>query len=87
MVALLNDWRNFRELAALGWLNPWLYSVRDSEGLRDITRGENGGCNVEGLGFPALEGWDPVRSTRLVTSLSTSDDPSVHRLQALEHQI
>jgi hypothetical protein len=83
---LLYDWRLLEIKRVLGFLNPWLYES-GFEGLTDITRGENQGCNTEGLGFPALEGWDPVRSTRLVTLLSTSDDPNVRRLRALEHQI
>jgi tripeptidyl-peptidase-1 len=71
ITALLNDYRSFKQWPALGWINPWLYG-RGSEGLTDITKGESMGCNAEGLGFPALEGWDPVRFTRLVTSsLST----------------
>ncbi|KAF8268014.1 peptidase S8/S53 domain-containing protein [Lactarius quietus] len=59
IVALLADFRISKNMATLGWLNPWLYG-RGSKGLKDVTQGENGGCAIEGLGFPALEGWDPV---------------------------
>ncbi|KAF8264198.1 peptidase S8/S53 domain-containing protein [Lactarius quietus] len=59
IVGLLNDWLLFRVKNPLGWLNPWLYG-NGFGALTDIRRGENGGCNIEGLGFPALEGWDPV---------------------------
>ncbi|KAF8262250.1 peptidase S8/S53 domain-containing protein [Lactarius quietus] len=59
IVALLNNWRLHKKDHPLGWLNPWLYGD-GFNGLNDIKRGENEGCNVVGLGFPALEGWDPV---------------------------
>jgi len=59
MVALLNDFRILNRDNAMGWLNPWLYG-RGSKGFNDITQGSNEGCAIDGLGFPALEGWDPV---------------------------
>ncbi|KAF8261113.1 peptidase S8/S53 domain-containing protein [Lactarius quietus] len=59
IVTLFYDFRILKRKATLGWLNPWLYG-RGSQGLNDVTQGENGGCAIEGLGFPALEGWDPV---------------------------
>ena len=37
----------------------WLYS-RALPGLNDVTSGSNPGCNTQG--FPAITGWDPVRS-------------------------
>ncbi|KAF8256491.1 tripeptidyl-peptidase, partial [Lactarius quietus] len=72
IVALLNDWRFFSLKNPLGWLNPWLYG-NGFGALTDIRNGENGGCNTQGLGFPALEGWDPV------TGIGTPDFP---RMQA-----
>ncbi|KAF8270929.1 peptidase S8/S53 domain-containing protein [Lactarius quietus] len=59
IVALLNDWQILKHRPPLGFLNPWLYG-EGSEGFIDIMLGSNGGCNIEGLGFPALRGWDPV---------------------------
>jgi len=52
-------------MAALGFLNPWLYSY-GLTGLRDIKIGSNPGCGTPG--FPAVAGWDPVGSARLVAS-------------------
>ncbi|KAF8258775.1 peptidase S8/S53 domain-containing protein [Lactarius quietus] len=72
IVGLLNDWRFFSVKNPLGWLNPWLYG-NGFRALTDIRNGENGGCNIQGLGFPALEGWDPV------TGIGTPDFP---RMQA-----
>ena len=86
IVALLNDFRLYRKKSPIGFFNPWLYGI-GRESLTDVKLGKNEGCNSQELGFPAYEGWDPVRSTRIVTSLSTSDDPSLRRLRALEHQI
>ncbi|KAF8275010.1 peptidase S8/S53 domain-containing protein [Lactarius quietus] len=59
IVALLNDWRISNNLPTLGFLNPWLYG-EGFKSLTDVTLGSNEGCNTKGLGFPALEGWDPV---------------------------
>ncbi|KAF8256846.1 peptidase S8/S53 domain-containing protein [Lactarius quietus] len=59
IVALLYDLRILHGDNAMGWLNPWLYGS-GSMGFNDITQGSNEGCATEGLGFPALEGWDPV---------------------------
>ncbi|KAF8269154.1 peptidase S8/S53 domain-containing protein [Lactarius quietus] len=59
IVALLNDWQALKNRSPLGFLNPWLYG-EGSEGLIDIMLGSNEGCNIAGLGFPALRGWDPV---------------------------
>ncbi|KAF8269178.1 subtilisin-like protein [Lactarius quietus] len=59
IVALLNDQRFVISQAPLGFLNPWLYGDGFG-GFTDVTLGENEGCNFAGLGYPALEGWDPV---------------------------
>ncbi|KAF8266668.1 peptidase S8/S53 domain-containing protein [Lactarius quietus] len=59
IVALLNDWRLSKYRGPRGWLNPWLYG-HGRESLTDVKEGQNEGCGIQGLGFPALEGWDPV---------------------------
>jgi len=56
--ALLNDVRFNAGKAALGWLNPLLYSDAVSKAFNDITSGNNPGCGTQG--FPAAAGWDPV---------------------------
>ena len=58
IVALLNDQRLNAGKAPLGFLNPLLYSTA-AAAFNDITSGNNPGCNTQG--FPALQGWDPVR--------------------------
>ena len=47
--------------APLGFLNPFLYSS-GTAGLTDIVNGNSEGCsNLDGgVGFSAVEGWDPV---------------------------
>ena len=60
VVALLNDKRLDAGLSPLGFLNPLLYS-QGAAALNDITIGSNPGCGAQG--FPALEGWDPVRTS------------------------
>ena len=69
IVSLLNDFRVSQHYPPLGFLNYLLYG-EGSEGLNDITEGSNPGCGTDG--FPAKHGWDPVRSTRLITSSSMS---------------
>ncbi|CEJ87271.1 Putative Tripeptidyl peptidase [[Torrubiella] hemipterigena] len=54
IVTLLNDALMAEKKPPLGFLNPWLYSVR--KGLRDVTYGSATGCNT--TGFPATVGWD-----------------------------
>ncbi|KAF8311048.1 subtilisin-like protein [Clavulina sp. PMI_390] len=56
VVALLNDALVSKGEKPLGWLNPWIYSLKD--GFNDITTGSNPGCGTDG--FNATEGWDPV---------------------------
>ena len=58
VVALLNDRRLAAGKPSLGFINPLLYS-QGASSLNDITTGSNPGCGKQG--FPALEGWDPVR--------------------------
>ncbi|KAF8262474.1 peptidase S8/S53 domain-containing protein [Lactarius quietus] len=59
LVALLNDWRLSKYRSSRGWINPWLYGYGRST-ITDVTDGQNEGCSIRGLGFPALKGWDPV---------------------------
>ena len=59
LVALLNDRLLSTGKAPLGFLNPLLYSTDLASVFNDITTGSNPGCGTNG--FPALQGWDPVR--------------------------
>lgn len=69
IVARLNAARFAAGKSALGFLNPWLYSLKGS-GFSDITEGNNGcyeagACCAEDLpppqrGFHAVSGWDPA---------------------------
>lgn len=59
VVSLLNDARQARGKAPLGYLNPLLYA--HPEAFTDITVGQNpggGGCGIGG--FSCAVGWDPV---------------------------
>ncbi|KAF8257856.1 peptidase S8/S53 domain-containing protein [Lactarius quietus] len=58
-VTLINDWRLSKYNHPRGWLNPWLYGYGRSS-IIDVMNGQNEGCSIQGLGFPALKGWDPV---------------------------
>ena len=58
IISLLNDYLISNGKPPLGFLNFLLYFY-GVEGLNDITSGSNPGCGTEG--FPAVEGWDPVR--------------------------
>ncbi|KAH8647912.1 peptidase S8/S53 domain-containing protein [Xylariales sp. PMI_506] len=72
----------------LGFLNPWLYSI-GAHALNDITNGSSTGCTgttlhtglagkyVEGAGWAAVQGWDPV------TGLGTPDLQSLENLLGL----
>lgn len=81
IVALLNDARFRASKPAMGFINPWLYSV-GSDVLNDITLGGSLGCAgvdlqsgvvIPGAGvipyasWNATPGWDPV------TGLGTPD--------------
>ena len=57
LIALLNDRQLAQGDAPLGFLNPFLYSLRPGI-FNDITQGSNPGCGTGG--FPAAVGWDPV---------------------------
>ncbi len=82
IISLLNDYVLSKGQPALGLLNPWLYT-HGFEALFDISSGSNPGCNTDG--FPAIDWWDPVRSTRLVTcSLSTWMTPGLRRSRVSE---
>ncbi|KAK2589722.1 hypothetical protein QQS21_012604, partial [Conoideocrella luteorostrata] len=60
IIQLVNSDRLSRGKKPLGFLNPWLYSSAASA-LTDIKNGGNSGCqNINGKGFQAVEGWDPV---------------------------
>jgi tripeptidyl-peptidase-1 len=66
IISLINDFRISKGNSPLGFLNTWLYGDGPGlTGLNDIVIGSNPGCNTEG--FPAIGGWDPVRSVRLVS--------------------
>jgi tripeptidyl-peptidase-1 len=67
VIALLNDYEASQGRPPLGFLNPWLYSLR--AGIKDITTGGDnagacnflGGCRLEKtLGYNVTQGWDPV---------------------------
>ncbi|KAI9450598.1 subtilisin-like protein [Lactarius psammicola] len=64
IISLLNDYRISNGQAALGFLNPLLYSY-GIPGINDITSGTNSGCSTNG--FSASVGWDPA------TGLGTLD--------------
>lgn len=65
IVALINDRLAQVGKAPMGFLNPWLYS-KGKSGFTDITSGNNSiECNGKSGGFPAVEGWDPVRVSRV----------------------
>ncbi|KAJ6783209.1 hypothetical protein PWT90_01249 [Aphanocladium album] len=56
MFSLLNDYRKSKGKSTLGFLNPLLYSGTVDEALRDVTEGNNYGCDSNG--FYAAPGWD-----------------------------
>lgn len=67
VITLLNDYEVSKGRPPLGFINPWLYSLK--AGLKDITEGGNsaGACNVlqgcsigQTLGYNVTKGWDPV---------------------------
>jgi hypothetical protein len=79
IISLLNDFLLSEDKPLLGFLNPLLYGEGQS-GLNDITLGDNPACDTGG--FPAVVGWDPVRSIRLVSPLSILTDSGLNRSQA-----
>lgn len=60
--ALVNDALLAAGRSTVGFLNPWLYKTGGLAGFTDITNGSAVGCAEigDGLGFPAVEGWDAV---------------------------
>jgi tripeptidyl-peptidase-1 len=66
IISLLNDYLISKGESPLGFLNPWLYGEFYS-GLNDIKSGSNPGCGTDG--FPAIIGWDPVRSSTSYPSI------------------
>ena len=66
MVAMINAARAENGESSLGFLNPTLYSVYDSQSndneyFNDVTQGYNEGCSVDDeIGWYAASGWDPV---------------------------
>ncbi|KAF2487585.1 peptidase S8/S53 domain-containing protein [Neohortaea acidophila] len=69
IVTLLNDYEASKGRPRLGFINPWLYSLKAGAGLKDITTGGNNvgscyalqGCHLsETLGYNVTRGWDPV---------------------------
>ena len=71
IISLLNDYLISKRKPPLGFLNPLLYGD-GLEGFKDIISGSNPGCDTPG--FSAIEGWDPVRTTRPDSSFSTLTD-------------
>ncbi|KAI8631334.1 peptidase S8/S53 domain-containing protein [Xylariaceae sp. FL1651] len=64
IIQLVNSQRIDAGKPALGFLNPWLYSLPSgANGLNDITSGKSNGCSdttISHAGFSAVTGWDPV---------------------------
>ncbi|KAA1465920.1 family S53 protease [Dentipellis sp. KUC8613] len=66
IAALLNDELVAAGKSPIGFMNPFIYANKDA--FNDITSGSNPGCNTNG--FPAIQGWDAVRSVWLCSSLA-----------------
>jgi len=64
MISMINYARIKAGKSSLGFLNPTLYSLYDSDPemyFNDVTEGYNIGCEVdENIGFYAAKGWDPL---------------------------
>lgn len=69
VITLLNDYEASKGRPNLGFINPWLYSLDNDTGLKDISTGGNnegacyllGGCTLsETDGFEVVKGWDPA---------------------------
>lgn len=76
IIALINDHRLAAGKTALGFLNLFLYSEAGASALNDVTVGSNPGCASPG--FPAAQGWDPVRFPYTAF---------VHDMQRLRHTL
>ncbi|KAK4495342.1 hypothetical protein PRZ48_013673 [Zasmidium cellare] len=86
IITLLNDYQISKGRPTLGFINPWLYSLKF--GLKDIVEGGNNkgdcsflqGCRLEKtLGYDVAEGWDPVTglgSPVFGELMRALDDPS-----------
>ena len=72
IVSLLNDYRMSTGKNPLGFLNPRLYG-RGLAGLNDILHGSNLGCSINGVGFAAVAGWDPIRPSNHFLSFRLID--------------
>lgn len=57
VLSLVNDALLAEGKSALGFLNPWLYTV-GAKAFTDVTSGSAIGCGTSG--FPAQTGWDAV---------------------------
>jgi len=66
MISMMNVARAEEGLASLGFLNPALYEVYDSQSdynefFNDVAMGYNEGCSVDdNIAWYAGEGWDPI---------------------------
>jgi len=64
MISMINYARVKNGKTSLGFLNPTLYSLYESQPdffFNDVTQGNNIGCSVDdGVGFFAARGWDPL---------------------------
>lgn len=56
LVSVLNDYRHSEGKPNLGFINPLLYSQNATAAIRDVTSGNNYGCDSNG--FYAASGWD-----------------------------
>lgn len=53
LVGVLNDYRRSQGRSTLGFINPLLYSAKAQNAIRDVTYGNNFGCNTQGFyGMP-----------------------------------
>jgi tripeptidyl-peptidase-1 len=67
VIAMLNDHEASQGRPTLGFLNPWLYSLKSGEGTKDIVTGGSNGGKCGGFlgsdcppGYNVTSGWDPV---------------------------
>jgi tripeptidyl-peptidase-1 len=88
VIALLNDYEASQGRPTLGFLNPWLYSLRSGEGVKDIVTGGSNGGKCGGflggdcpVGYNVTSGWDPVTGlgSPLWTGLVKSLDERCNR--------
>ena len=91
IVTLLNDYEASKGRPALGFLNPWLYSLTSC--LKDIKTGGNnaGSCDVlsgcklsKTLGYNVTAGWDPVTGlgSPIFTELTKALDAQAKKSQS-----